>query len=90
MSLFNLTLCFLICSYKTKFLEGRLVNPSVMPRYINPQLLRQRQPKFSGPMHYRGLEWLTLKQRTFYHKYLRQAVMDVFNPRDGAGAFSLE
>jgi hypothetical protein len=32
------------------------------------------------------------KQRIFYHKYLRQAVMDVFNPPDGDGAaaFSLE
>lgn len=83
--LFNLTLCFLICSYKTKFSEGRLVNPSVMQR---PLVLRPRH----YPRTFKGLEWLTPKQRTFYHRYLRQAVMDVFNPPDGygAGAFSLE
>jgi len=62
------------------FVEGRLVDPSVRRGDINPQFLRQRPPKFSDPILYRGLEWLTPKQRTFYHKYLRQAVMDVFNP----------
>lgn len=52
----------------------------------------KRNPKFSGPMRFRGPD-LTRQQRTFYIKYLRQVVMDVFNPPDhgdGAAAFSLE